>query len=277
MATTVSNLVIPKLIGDSVQKKLGKLIKILPLCDVDYNLQGNAGNTITVPSWNYIGDANDVAEGVAVTAENITAGAIDVTVKKAVKDISMTDEAILATNGEVVGQVEHQLAVSIANKMDEDALKQAMATETGSGIPQIGNKIATATLDQSGLATLRVYFGEDLEETFLLINPVEYGKILAMPEFVSVAQGEAFMSGHVGHVMGLQIVVSGRVTAGKGVLLQRGGLGIAMKRDVNAESFRDMSTRTVRVGADVHYACYVKNPARVAVIEAITTAVGVPS
>ena len=270
--TTVTNLVIPKLIGDSVQKKLGKLIKILPLCEVDYNLQGNAGNTITVPSWNYIGDAADVAEGGTVSAENITAGSIDVTVKKAVKDISMTDESILATNGEVVGQVEHQLAVSIANKMDEDALTQAMASATAAGIPQIGNQIPTATLDQAGLATLRVYFGEDLDETFLLINPVEYGKILAMPEFVTVAQGEAFMSGHVGHVMGLQIVVSGRIPAGKGVLLQRGGLGIAMKRDVNAESFRDMGTRTVRVGADVHYACYVKNPAKVASIVSLGAA-----
>ncbi len=270
MATTnVSNLVVPKIIGDSVQKKLGNLIKILPLCEVDYNLQGNAGNTITVPSWNYIGNANDVAEGGAVTADNITAGSIDVTVKKAVKDIAMTDESILATNGEVVGQVEQQLAVSIANKMDGDALAQAQATAVGAGIPQIGQQIATASISQAGFAQLRIYFGEDLDDTFLIINPAEYGKVLSLPEFVSVEQGQAYMSGHVGHVMGLQIVVSGRVGAGKGVLLQHGGLGVAMKRDVNAESFRDMSNRTVRVGADVHYACYVKNPAKVANIVAL--------
>lgn len=268
--TQVSNLVIPKVIGDAVQKKLGNLIKILPLCDVDTNLQGNQGNTITVPSWNYIGNANDVAEGATVTAENITAGSIDVIVKKAVKDIAMTDESILATNGEVVGQVETQLAVSIANKMDNDALAQAQATAVGAGVPQIAQQIPTATISQAGLALLRVYFGEDLDDTFLLISPADYAKVLSLPEFVAVEQGQAFMSGHVGHVMGLQIVISGRVASGKGVLLQRGGLGIAMKRDVNAESFRDMSTRTVRVGTDVHYACYVKNPARIANIVALS-------
>jgi hypothetical protein len=270
MTTKVTDLVVPKVIGDAVQKKLGKLIKFAPLAELDSNLQGHVGNSITVPSWNYIGDASDVAEGVAITAENISAGSIDVTVKKAVKDIAMTDESVLATNGEVVGQVEQQLAVSIANKIDEDALVQLTATATSATVPQIPQQIATATISQSGLAQLRVYFGEDLEDTFLAISVADYAKVLSLPEFVSVEQGQAFMSGHVGQVMGLNIIVSGRLASGKAVLLQQGGLGIAIKREVNTESERDMTTRSTRLGADVHYACYIKNPAKVANIVALS-------
>lgn len=269
--TQVADLVVNKVVADSVNKKLGKLIKFAPLADLDTNLQGAAGTTIILPSWNYIGDASDVAEGVLVTPEKITAGSIDVKVKKAVKDISMTDESVLATGGAVVGEVEHQLAVSIANKIDEDMVVQATATAVVAGtIPQIPQQIPTATLTQAGLATLRVYFGEDLEETTLIISIADYGKVLSMPEFVAVDNGNAFMSGHVGHVMGLQIVVSGRLATGKAVLVQSGALGLAIKREVNTESFRDMATRSTRLGVDTHYACFVKNPSRIANIVSLT-------
>lgn len=267
--TFVTDLIIPEVIGDSVRKKMGNLIKLAPLAEVDGNLQGQAGNSITLPSWNYIGEASDVAEGVQITPEKISAGAINVSVKKAVKDIAMTDESVLATNGEVVGEVEHQLAVSIANKIDADMFAQAQATATSADVPQIGQQLASATLDQAGLAQLRIYFGEELEDTYLVINTAEYAKILSMPEFVSVGSGQGFMTGHVGHVMGLNIVVSGRCPVGTGVLLQRGGLGLAIKRNVNTESDRDMSTRSTTLGVDAHYACYVKNPAKVANIASI--------
>ena len=69
--------------------------------------------------------------------------------------------------------------------------------------------------------------------------------------------------------MGLNIVVSGRLPVGKGVLVQKGALAIAMKREVNAESFRDMTYRTVRLGVDAHYACYIKNGDRVAYIASL--------
>ena len=268
--STVSNMVIPKVVADSVQKKLGNLIKFLPLCDVNHEIHGNAGTTITVPTWAYIGSANDVAENTQVTADAITASSIEVTVKKAVKDVQMTDESILGTSGAIVGEVEHQLAVAIANKIDADVMTQATATATGAGIPVAPKQIASATISQSGLATLRVYFGEDLEDTYLIVNPTEYGKLLSLPEFVAVEQGQAFMSGHVGNVMGLNIVVSGRLPAGKGVLVQAGALGLVMKREVNSESYRDMAYRTVRLGVDAHYACYVKNADRIAFISALS-------
>lgn len=268
--STVANMVIPKVVADSVQKKLGNLIKFLPLCEVNHEIQGNAGNTITVPTWSYIGNASDVAENTEIVAGEITASSIEVVVKKAVKDVAMTDESILGTGGAIVGEVEHQLAVAIANKIDGDIMAQATATAIVAGsIPVIPKQIATAEISQAGFATLRVYFGEDLEDTYLMVNPVEYGKILAMPEFVAVENGQAFMAGHVGNVMGLNIVVSGRLGAGKAVLIQTGALGLVMKREVNSESYRDMTYRTIRLGVDAHYASYIKNADRIAFIASL--------
>ena len=58
----------------------------------------------------------------------------------------MTDESILATGGAIVGEVEHQLAVSIANKIDADVMAQATATAVVAGIPVAPKQIASATI-----------------------------------------------------------------------------------------------------------------------------------
>ncbi|PEA53431.1 hypothetical protein CON64_18485 [Bacillus pseudomycoides] len=253
MSTTmIKDMVIPEVIADGIEQKLGKLIKFTPLAEMDYSLAAQEGMTVVFPTWNYIGDAIDVAEGAAITPEKITAASKKFAVKKAVKDIAMTDESILATNGAVIGETEKQLAVAIANKIDGEAVEQLRtATEGG-----------TLEFTQVGLATLRVAFGEDIEEAFLFVSPANYGKILAMPEFVPVQLGEAFLAGQVGHVMGLNIVVTGRLTDTEAILMKRGALGISLKRAVNVETERKMETRSQVVGADVHYVVYLKDETR---------------
>lgn len=252
MTTMVKDMVIPEVIADGIEQKLGKLIKFTPLAEMDYTLAAQEGMTVVFPTWNYIGDAIDVAEGEKIEPEKITAGSEKFTVKKAVKDIAMTDESVLATNGAVVGETEKQLAVAIANKIDEDSVKVLRGANAG------GNLEFT----QKGLAKLRVAFGEDLEEAFLFVSPANYGEILGMKEFVAVQLGEAFMAGHVGHVMGLNIVVSGRLSDTEALLVKRGALGISLKRAVNVETERKMEIRSQVIGADVHYVAYLKDKSR---------------
>lgn len=264
--TTVASLVIPQLIGDSVRQKLGNLIKFRSIADVDSTLSGTVGMSMLVPTYNYIGTANaSVAEGSVVSGDAITMSSTPVNISKAAKDILLTDESVLATNGTVVGEVEYQLAVSIANRIDTDAVN--VLKDATKQSKQITITMATA---QAGFAGAKTAFGEDLEgNTILFVCSTDYAKILSMPEFVAVQLGAQFMSGHVGNVLGVEIVVSDRLSAGVGVLVKTGAneegfaspLGIAYKRDVNVETFRDMSTRSTRVGVDCHYAVYVKNKA----------------
>ncbi|PHB23105.1 hypothetical protein COE80_19525 [Bacillus pseudomycoides] len=261
--TDVQKAIIPEVIAGQIQAKLGKFIKFMPLADVDYTLVAQPGTTVVYPTWNYIGDAKDVAEGGTVDRESITASNKSFMVKKAVKDIKMTDESILATNGAVVGESETQLTVSLGNKVDNDfvaALKTAAAATAGENTIAIPKK--TVEISQKGLALLRVAFGEDIEDTVLIISPEDYGEVLSMKEFVAVTQGSHFLAGTVGHVMGLNIVVSGRLAKGEAYLLKAGALGLSLKRQVAVETERLMVERSQVVGADMHYVAYVKNGAK---------------
>lgn len=264
--TTVSSFILPQLIGDSVRLKLGNLIKFRQIADVDTTLTGTVGMTMQAPMYNYIGTAAAVTEGSSVSGDAITQMSMaTVNIAKAAKDILLSDESVLATNGGVVGEVEYQLAVSIANRIDTDAVNVLKLAAN-----QTGTKTLTMASAQAGFAGLKTAFGEDLEgNTILFVCSADYGKILSMPEFVAVQLGSMFMTGHVGNILGVDIVVSDRLTAGTGILVKTGAaeegfaspLGIAYKRDVNVETFRDMSTRSTRIGVDCHYAVYVKNKA----------------
>ncbi|MFA2603682.1 hypothetical protein ABR763_01010 [Bacillus cereus] len=230
------------------------MIKFAPLCEVNTQLQGQAGMSVSFVTWEYIGKAKTYDEGAKIDREQIKAATKFFTVKKIAKDIQLTDESIIGTNGAVLNEVDQQLALSIADTMEDDVQAQLKALPAG--------RSTTATITQAGLAKLRVAFGEDLETTALLISPEDYGKILAMPEFVAVAQGAQFMAGHVGHVMGLNIVVSGRLAEKEAYLVRAGGLGLAIKRNVKVGHEEKYDERSQVVGVDVHYVAYVRDESK---------------
>ena len=64
--TKLENLVDPQVMADMVSAKLPKKIKFSPIARIDTTLVGRPGSTIVVPKYAYIGDAEDVAEGVAM-------------------------------------------------------------------------------------------------------------------------------------------------------------------------------------------------------------------
>lgn len=72
--TQMNNVVNPQVMGDMIDAKIEALLKITKYAKVDTSLEGVAGDTKTVPSWNYIGDAEDIAEGVEVSLTAMTAG-----------------------------------------------------------------------------------------------------------------------------------------------------------------------------------------------------------
>ena len=65
MTTVKSNLVIPEVMAAALEKKMIDYIKLSPLAVINTDLQGQGGDTITVPYYEYIGDATDLAENTA--------------------------------------------------------------------------------------------------------------------------------------------------------------------------------------------------------------------
>src|SRR5699024_12216401 len=75
------------------------------------------------------------AEGAAGTVTQLTATEKEYVVKKAVKNVELTDEAVLSGYGDPVGEVTRQLTMAIEDKIDSDgiAVLEAITSSTPAG------------------------------------------------------------------------------------------------------------------------------------------------
>ena len=72
MNTKLSDLIDPEVMGDRVSTRIPKKLRVAPFAKIDDTLAGVPGDTITVPAYTYIGDADDVEEGGEVAIEKMT-------------------------------------------------------------------------------------------------------------------------------------------------------------------------------------------------------------
>ena len=255
MATTkLSNMINPEVLGAFLETKLVNAIKLSPLAVVGTELQGRAGNTLTLPTWQYIGDAKDLAEGVADVPVALEAQSREITIKKASKSVEITDEALLSGYGNPADEIASQLLTAIASKVEADCFT-ALGTAT---LKQVG------AVDADTVADALVKFGEDLdEEMFLFINPADYATIRKNANFSYVNGQQMTIGGTVGFIFNCAVVVSNRVPAQSAYIVKRGALGIELKRGVNVESDRDILRKTNVYSVDEHYVAYLRDASKV--------------
>ena len=252
--TKLQNMINPEVLGAFLETKLVHAIKLSPLAVVGTELQGRAGNTLTLPTWQYIGDAKDLEEGVADTPVALEAQSREIKIKKASKSVEITDEALLSGYGNPADEIASQLLTAIASKVEADCFAE----------------LEKATLKQVGavnadtVADALVKFGEDLEEEmFLFINPADYATIRKNANFSYVNGQQMTIGGTVGFIFNCAVVVSNRVAATKAYIVKRGALGIELKRGVNVESDRDILRKTNVYSVDEHYVAYLRDASKV--------------
>ena len=205
--TKMAAMVNPEVMGDMINAKIEALLKITPYAKVDTTLQGVPGDTKTVPSWKYIGDAEDVAEGAEVDLTEMKTDTDTFTIKKAMKAVGLTQEAINSGYGDPIGQAESQLAKSIAGKVDNDVFAAALkATRTsGDGSAQIG---------YSGIVDAEDAFDEeDVTDKALFIHPKQITKLRKDNDFISADKynNNVMVSGEIGVVCRTRIIPSKKV------------------------------------------------------------------
>ena len=215
MSTTMmANMINPEVMGDMINAKIEALAKLTPYAKVDTTLQGVPGDTKTVPSWNYIGDAEDVAEGAEVGLSQMTASTATFTIKKAMKAVGITQEAINSGLGNPVGQAESQLAKSIVNKVDNDVLTAAL---TASNIVGDG----TAKIGYAGIVDAVTKFEdeEDGIEKVMFIHPKQETALLKDEAFLSADkfQSGVAVNGAIGKIAGCWIKKSNKIVASGGI------------------------------------------------------------
>ena len=258
-ATKLAQLINPEVMGAFAERKLEAEFKFAPLAVVGHELQGQAGDTLTIPVWGYIGKAADVAEGQPIPISKMGQTKTTVKVKKAGKGIELTDEAVLSGLGDAVGEGEKQLAEAILDKVNKDCFDALMGTTTLQHSTASGD-----TLNADEVADALVKFKEDVHEgQVLFVSPKRYAQLRKDPAWVTVLAGEKFISGQVGEIMGCSVVVSNTMADDKALIVRAGALGLELKRDTMIESDRDIIHKSTIITIDKHYVAYLKDASKV--------------
>ena len=274
MATTmIADLINPQVMADMISAKIESKIVVAPFAKVDTSLVGVPGNTITVPQYAYIGDAEDIAEGIAAETVKLSTTTSTVTVKKAMKAVELTDEAILSGYGNPVGETNNQIAKSIASKVDADAmeaLQGAQLTYDGSA----------SVIKYTGVVDAIDKFDEEVNtEKVIFVHPKQVTQLRKDSDFISADKypGNVVMTGEIGKIANAHVVPSKKVKDdGTNYLCpivklngdaetedEAPALTIYLKRDTNVETDRVSLARKTDISADKHYAVALSNTSKV--------------
>lgn len=213
MATTMlTDIINPQVMGDMIEAKIPHMLKFTKFAKVDTSLVGVPGDTKTVPSWNFVGVAEDVAEGAEITTKKLTAASTTFTVKKAMQSVGITQESINSGLGDPVGQAESQLAKAIALKVEDDVLAAAL---TGSRAYDGSASI----IKYAGIVdAVGVLAEEEITDKVMFVNPAQITALRKDSDFVSADKYTAgvAISGEIGMIAGVRIVPSNQIVAADG-------------------------------------------------------------
>lgn len=207
--TKLTNLVNPEVMADMISATLPKKIKFSKIAKIDDTLEGVSGDTITVPKFGYIGDADDVPEGTPIDIAQLSTTTTQATIKKAGKGVEISDEAVLSGHGNPISEGGAQLTKSIASKIDNDCyaeLCKATAVYDGTAA-----KISYAGI--VGANALIADENDDVINKILFIHPDQEATLRLDSDFIDKSKSgmDVIMTGTIGMISGCQVVKSKRV------------------------------------------------------------------
>ena len=208
MATTMLNDIInPQVMGDMIEAKIPHMLKFTPFAKVDHTLVGVPGDTKTVPSWNFIGAAEDLAEDGEVTPKKLTASTAEFTIKCAAQSVGISQKSINSGLGDPVGAAESQLAKSIAVKVDADVLAALLTAE------QTYDSAATAIKYSGVVDAVGVLNEEEITDKVLFVNPAQVTTLRKDSDFMDKNKygNDVMVSGEIGMIAGVRIVPSNQI------------------------------------------------------------------
>lgn len=214
--TKVEDMIVPEVMGKMISAKLEKKILVSKIAKVDNTLQGRPGDTVTVPQYNYIGDADDVAEGADCETSKLETSSVQFTIKKIKKGTAITDESILCGYGDPLGESERQLALAMANKIDNDCIDVLTTEDDGEngGVKLVYKPTTKANIKYAGVVDALDLFEEEVtSEKVMYIHPKQMTQLRKDSEFISADKydNNVIMEGEIGKIAGTRIVRSKKV------------------------------------------------------------------
>lgn len=279
--TKIAQLINPEVMADMVSAKVDKKVRVLPYAKVDTTLQGQAGDTITVPKYGYIGEAVDVAEGEDIPVRQMAVSSKQYQIKKAAIGGVLTDEAVLSGYGNPVGELTNQMALSIAGKADTDGYEELIKAKT----------IFTATdaISYNNVVNAIDLFEEETNtEKVMFVHPKQVTQLRLDPKFIdkSAYGNQVMVDGEIGMIANARIVASKKVKVADGAYLNpivkleedtetedaSPALTIFLKRDTNVETDRIARNRSTEITGDKMYVVALTNETKVIVAKMKETA-----
>ncbi|MEG2908125.1 MAG: N4-gp56 family major capsid protein [Erysipelotrichaceae bacterium] len=274
VTTQLAQLIDPEVMADMISAKIPKKIVVAPFAKIDKTLVGQPGDTITVPAYGYIGDAEDIAEGDPVTAVKMSTTTKKATIKKAMKSVILTDEAVLSAYGNPVGEANNQLSLSVASKIDNDciaALLKAKIIYDGSA----------STISYNAIVDAIDLFDEEVNsEKAMFINPKQVTSLRKDANFISADKYPegVMLSGEIGKIANTRIIPTKKVVLDATSAFytcpiikidedtetedSTPALTIYLKRDTNVETDRVSGNRTTEVSVDKFYVAALSNESK---------------
>lgn len=258
--TILENLVNPEVMADLVEKKLVNAMKFAPLATIDTTLQGRPGDTITLPFYNYIGDASTLAEGSSLSVATLTASTVTAQIHKIAQGVELTDEAVLSGYGDPIGEAANQIVLSMASQTDNEVMT-VLSTSISAGMTFETSASTTAPADTDITASLEL-FGEDIDGVKVaLVAPAVYTEMRANTNSwvpASELAANIAVKGVVGEYQGCQVMVSNKLkTSGDIYIVKPGALRIFLKRGTQVEADRDILKFTTVITASKHFVAYL--------------------
>ena len=279
--TKLAQLINPEVMADMVSAKVDKKVRVIPYAKVDTTLQGQAGDTVSIPKYGYIGEAVDVAEGEDIPVRQMSVSSEQHTIKKAGVGGVLTDEAVLSGYGNPVGELTNQMALSIAGKCDTDGYEELVTATTA--------YTATGAISYKEVVNAIDLFEEETNtEKVMFIHPKQVTQLRLDENFIDKSKygNEVMLDGEIGMIANARIVASKKVRVADGAYLNpivkleedtetedaSPALTIFLKRDTNVETDRIARNRTTEITGDKMYVVALTNETKVIVAKMKETA-----
>lgn len=280
VVTKLEKLINPEVMAQMISAKVEEKLRVLPYVKVDNTLQGQAGDSITIPKYAYIGDAVDVAEGEEIPTRQLEVSSEKYTIKKVGIGGILTDEAMLSGYGNPVGQLNSQMALAITAKTDNDALEELYKATT--------SYTATGVISYKEVVNAIDLFEEEINsEKVMFVHPKQVTQLRLDPDFIAKDKygNEVMMNGEIGMIANTRIVPSKKVQLESGkykcpiVKLENDNetedsspaLTIFIKRDTNVEKDRISNKRITEITGDKMYVVALTDETKVVIANMLQT------
>ncbi len=275
--TRLSMLINPEVMSDMIEAIVEAKIVASPYAKIDTTLKGEEGDSMTVTRYGYIGDAVEVGEGEEIPMSELNATSVKYTIKKSAKGVPISDESVLSAHGDPIGEINRQLAASIAQKMDNDVLDELYTAKR--------IFVTNDIISYNGIVDVVDLFKEEKDgetEKVMFVHPNQKTQLRKDVNFLSADKykDNVMVSGEFGKIAGVKLVSSRKVKHEGGyfynpivmlaiddeqTMTKEAAITIFIKRDTNVETERKSRTRTTEITVDKMYVTALTDETKVVI------------